>query len=76
MNNGLKLNVDKQQDEIKEHCDMDDEYEIQETTTASNPMKNIRTVCLTCNQTFAMENWFKKHIQEEHKIPCKDSIPL
>ena len=23
---------------------------------------------MICNQTFATENWFKKHIQEEHMI--------
>ena len=63
MNNGLKLNVDKQRDEIKdvkEHCDMDDEYEVQETTTASNPMKNNRPVCLTCNQ---IKNFNEKLVQ-------------
>ena len=58
MNNELKINVDKQQDDIKdlkEQCDMDDEDEVQEITDASNtPMKENLPVCVTCDQTFTM----------------------
>ena len=74
-----KLNVDKHQDDIKhlkEQCDKDDEDEVQEITAASTPMKKNKPECLTCNQTFVMENRFKKHIQEGHKIPCKPPFPL
>ena len=64
MNNELKLIVDKQQDDIKhlkEQChDIDDEDEVQEITADSTPMKKNRPVCVTCNQTFTMENKFKK----------------
>ena len=39
VNNAIKLNVDEQQDDInhlKEPCDIEDEYEVQEITTARN----------------------------------------
>ena len=78
VNNELQLNVDKQQDDIKhlkEQCDIDDEDEVQEITAASIPMKK-KPVRVKCNQKFAMENWFKKHIQEEHMIPLRPSFPL
>ena len=71
MNNDLKLNVDKQQDDIKhlkEQCDIDDKDEVQEITAARNPMKMYKAVYVTCNQTFATENWLKKQIQEEHTV--------
>ena len=79
MNNDLKLNVDKQQDDIKhlkEQYDIYDEDQVQEITAASIPMKKNRSVCVTCNQPFTMENRFKKHIQEEHMIPCKPLFPF
>ena len=71
----IKLNVDNQQGDIKhlkEHFDMDDEDEVREIT----PKKKNRHVCATCKQIFAKEIWFKKHIQEEHMIPCKPLFPL
>ena len=40
VNNELKLNFDKQQDDskhLKEQCDINDENEIQEITSASTP---------------------------------------
>ena len=69
VNNDLKLNVDEQQDDIKHlkgHCDIHYEDEVQEITAARNPMKKNMAGCVTCNQTFAMKNWLKTHIQEEH----------
>ena len=44
VNNELKLNVDKQQDDIKhlkEKCDIEDEDEVQEITGARTPWKRI-----------------------------------
>ena len=44
VNNELKLNVDKQHNDIKhikEQCDKDYEDEVKEITAASNPMKRI-----------------------------------
>ena len=79
VNNQLKLNVDEQQDElkhVKEQCDIDDEDEVQEITAARTPIKKNKPVCETCNQTFAILYWLKKHIQEEHMIPCKPLFPL
>ena len=59
VNNDLKLNVDEQQDDIKnfkEQCDIDDEEEVQEITSARNPMKKNKAVYVTCNPIFAMKN--------------------
>ena len=42
VNNDLNLNVGEQQDDIKhlkEQCDINDEDEVQEITTARNPIK-------------------------------------
>ena len=50
---------------LKEHCNIDDEDEVQEITAARNPMKKNNAVYVTCNQTFAMQNRWKKHLQEE-----------
>ena len=61
--NEIKLNVDKQQYDtkyVKEQCDMDDGDEVKEITVARTPMTNKKHVCVTSNQTFAMENQFKK----------------
>ena len=61
VNNDLKLNDDKPQGDIKdlkEQCDIDDEDELQKITTASTPIKKSKPLCVTCNQTFAMRNWF------------------
>ena len=49
---------------------MYDGGEVKEITAARTPMKNNKRVCVTCNQTFATKNWFKKHIQEEDMIPA------
>ena len=49
VNNELKLNVDKQQDDIKrskEHC-------------------NEKAVCVTCNKKIATSNGLKKSMQEK-----------
>ena len=75
----LKLNVEKHPDDIKplkEQCDIDDEDEVQEITAASTPMKKNKPVCVKCNQTFTIESWLKKHIQEEQMIPCMPPLPL
>ena len=52
MNNELKVNVDEQQDDIKhvkEQCDIDEDNEVQEITSAITPMKKKNPVCVTCN---------------------------
>ena len=49
MNNELKLNVDKQQHDIKhlkEQCDIDDEDEVKEITAATTPMKKNKHMCV------------------------------
>ena len=64
LKNWLKLNVDEQQDAIKhlkEYCDIDD---------IDSQWKN-KAVCKTCNQPFAWEIWFKKHIQESTLNCCE-----
>ena len=69
VNNELKLNVNKQQDDInnlKDKCDIDDEDEVQKITAASTPMKKNKSMCVACNQTCAMENWFKKYPGRAH----------
>ena len=79
VNNELELNDDRQQDDIKhlkEKCGIDDEDGVQEITAASTPMKKNKPVSVTRNQTFAIENWLKKHIEVEHMIPCKPTFPL
>ena len=55
---------------------MDDGDEVKEITAVRTAMKNNKHVCVTCNQAFATESWFKKHILEEHMIPCKPPISL
>ena len=60
-NNDLKVNVNEQQDDIKqlkENCDIDD----------IEPPWNEMALCVTCNQTFATEMGWKKHIQEKHTM--------
>ena len=50
MNNDPKLNVDEQQHDIKhlkEQCDINDEDEVQEITTARNPIKKNEAVYVT-----------------------------
>ena len=51
---------------LKEQCDIDYEDKVQEITAARTPIKNNRSVCVTCNQTFLLKNWLKTYIQEEH----------
>ena len=58
VNNEFKVNVDDQQVEMKhskEQCDIDDEDKVQKITVARTPMKKIKSVCVTCHQTFAMK---------------------
>ena len=62
VNNDLKLNVDEQQDDLKqlkEQYDIDDADEVQKVTAVRNPMKRNKAVYTTCSQTFAMKNWLK-----------------
>ena len=73
VNNELKSIVDRQQDDIKH---LNDEDKVQKMPAASNPMKNNKHVCVICNQIFAMEKCFKKHIQEDHMIPGKPMFPF
>ena len=54
-----KVNVDDQQVDkkhCKEQCDIEDEDEVQKTTVTRTPMKKYKSVCVTCYQTFAMQN--------------------
>ena len=79
LNNQLKVNVDKQQDDIKylkEQCNKDDKYKVQETAGAGTPMKKNKYVCLTCNQTCEVKKWLKHHIMEGHTIQCKTPFPI
>ena len=67
--NYLKLNVDEQQDDIKHLKEQFDIYNRDAVQKIIEPdartlIKN-RPLWLTCNQTFAMKNVLKKHIQEE-----------
>ena len=53
VNNQLKVNVDEQQDDIKdlkEQCNKDDKDKVQEISGAGAPMKKNKTVCVTCNK--------------------------
>ena len=51
---------------LKEKCDIDDKDELLLITAARTRMKKRKPVCVTCNQTFAMTNLLKKHIQKDH----------
>ena len=56
VNNEHKVNVDKQQVDmkhLKEQCDIDDEEKFQKTTVSRTPMKKIKSLCVSCYQTFA-----------------------
>ena len=70
VNNKHKFNVDEQQDDIKclkEKCDLDNEDEVQEVTTASTPMmKNTHVYVCDMQSNICNKNGLKKHIQEEH----------
>ena len=46
VNRELKLNVDEQEDDLKQ-CDIDDEDGVQEITVARTPMRKNRQVCVT-----------------------------
>ena len=48
--------------QLKEKCDIDDKDELQEMTASRTPIKKRKPVCVTCNPTFAIENWLKKLI--------------
>ena len=52
VNNKLKVNVDEQQDDIKdlkEQCNKDDKDKVQEIPGAGTPMKKKISVCVICN---------------------------
>ena len=56
----MEVNNEQQGDKtFKVNSDIDDADKVQEITAARTPMKKNKPVCVTCNQTFAMENWFK-----------------
>ena len=60
VNNDLKFNVDKQQDDIKhlkEQCDKDDKDEFRKSQPIENPWKRKKACYVTCNQTLAMKNY-------------------
>ena len=40
---------------LKGQCDIDDEDKVQKTTVARTPIKRVRSVCVTCYQTFAIK---------------------
>ena len=53
MNNQLKVNVDEQQNDIKdlkEQCNKDDKDKVQKISGAGTPMKKNKSVCVTCNK--------------------------
>ena len=53
VNNQLKENVDEQQNSIKdlkEQCKKDDKHKAQIISGAGTPMKNNKSVCVTCNK--------------------------
>ena len=79
LNNQLKVNVDKQQDDIKhlkEQCNKDDKDKAQEMSGARTPMKKNKSVCVTCNKNYLKKNsWLKNHIMEGHMIQCKPLFP-
>ena len=58
MNNQLKVNVDEQQDDIKdlrEQCKKEDIDKVQEISGAGTPMKKNKSVCVTCNKNLKKE---------------------
>ena len=65
------LNVDEHKDDIKdckEQCDINYEDGVQEIKNARNPTKKIKAVYMTCNQTFAIKNEFKKNISRKSTL--------
>ena len=44
---------------LKEKCDIDDKDELQQITAERTTIKKSKPVFVTCNQTFAMQNWLK-----------------
>ena len=51
--NQLKVNVDEQQDyikDLKEQCNKDDKDKVQEISGAGTPMKKNKSGCVTCNK--------------------------
>ena len=54
VNNKLKVNVDEQQDDIKdlkEQCNKDDKDKVQEISGAVTSMKKKIPVCVICNKS-------------------------
>ena len=54
VNNELRLNVDKQQDDIKylkEECNKHNKDKVQEISGAGTFMKKNKSVCVTCNKS-------------------------
>ena len=53
VNNQLKVNVDEQQNDIKdlkEQCNKDEKDKVQIISGAGTLMKNNKSLCVTCNQ--------------------------
>ena len=63
VNNVLRVNVDEQQDDIKqlkEQCDKDNKDKVHEITAAITPMKKKNPVCVTCNHTLVTQKKVEK----------------
>ena len=63
VNNQLKVNVDEQQDDIKdlrEQCNKDDKDKVQEISGAGIPMKKNKSVCVKWNKKFKKNKMVEK----------------
>ena len=59
LNNQLKVNVDEQQDDIKdlgEQCNKDDKDKVQKISGAGTLMKNNESVCVSCDKILRRKN--------------------
>ena len=78
VNNELKLNFDEQQDGIKnskEQCIKMIKIQISKWQVLEFLYKN-ESLCVPCDQTYAVTIWLRKHIMEGHIILCKPPFPL
>ena len=76
VNSKLKINVDEQHVDmkhLKDKCEIDDEDEGQQITAPRTPMKKNEPVCVTCNQTFGMQNW-SKNLSRKSTLSCGEII--
>ena len=55
VNNPLKVNVDEQQNDIKDlnkQCNKDDKDKVQKISGAETPMKKNKSECVRCNKIY------------------------